>query len=156
MEYNEVCLANTFLINLFSKYENQTRDQDYQKMMSEKKKECTTTAEFPLPFVPEKSKFLNKSQSFLRDQNFPFLFKGFFLMDKAPSKIIFQKAIEQLLIGNESAWEDLCNEFLLPIQNVFDFLPAKELRQDSKNFFLLCSKVFKHYSFFNSIFRPSL
>ena len=74
-------------------------------------------------------------------------------MGSSDSKLSFKRAVEQLgsagpvEAGDEAVWDQLCQESLSSIQDVFTLLPAEEirkLREDSPaNLSKLCYKVKK-------------
>jgi hypothetical protein len=153
--YQDIYLADTFFVYL------SLDEQDPKSQEQEKKSNLSYAL---LQIETEKSEMnFDKSLPFIPQSKFPKIRKfsastvpysgpeGQTTMGNSDSKISFQRAVEQLgspdpvEAGDVAVWDQLCQESLTSIQDVFSLLPAEEirkLREDSPtNLSILCYKV---------------
>ena len=163
--YQEVFLADTFFVFLTLNEEDhkhlEQRHHDTESRKSSlsfallqletEKRELNFDKS--LPFIPQ-SKFPRMRKFSTSPPHSPTPYSGpedQHRMGSSDSKLSFKRAVEQLgspgpvEAGDEAVWDQLCQESLSSIHDVFTLLPAEEirkLREDSPaNLSTLCYKV---------------
>ena len=157
-DYQEIYLADSLFLYL-------TLDEDQKPQEHERKANLTYALlqlesekremnfDKSLPFIPQ-SKFPKIRKFSASNPHSPLPYSGSdnqSTMGNSDSKLSFQRAVEQLgspgpvEAGDVAVWDQLCQESLSSIQDVFLLLPAEEirkLREDSPaNLSTLCYKV---------------